>query len=330
MDYLFDLSLLVISGCSAIYCWNLSRRLRALQNLRSGMGQALVNLTKSVTAVETNAAKLNRETASSVAELRSMMANIDAAESKVDILLETMDRQARETWKDHRTKVESTRSQIAEASAEFEGLMKDARSLASLMNEQLIALTRTADRIETMSRDVKTAPRASAAAVQTAVPTIDRPVHRAAAQTKMPAKAAAPAVSATAAKSIADAAAAADIAKPAAAKAPTPKAPVIDLPKPAAQPQPAAAAAKVAEKKTGENVADLVAASKAKQQALAKAVARAANLVAEDGQGADPRIAALARKIAAKSGAEAAAASAPTPRRPRAANPFNERPAKQA
>ena len=56
MDLLFDATLVLISGCSAVYCYVLSRRLHALQNLKKGMGKAMVNLTKSVSAVESNAA----------------------------------------------------------------------------------------------------------------------------------------------------------------------------------------------------------------------------------------------------------------------------------
>ncbi|MEM9232837.1 MAG: hypothetical protein AAGA69_01200 [Pseudomonadota bacterium] len=125
MAYAFDFALLFIATCSALYCWTLSRRLHALQNLRKGVGQAMVNLTKSVTAVEANAAKLNREALAAVSELRIMLAKVDASEEKVDNLLQTMERQARETWREYREKTgEATESldtayrALAEAVAE--------------------------------------------------------------------------------------------------------------------------------------------------------------------------------------------------------------------
>lgn len=138
MNQLFDFALLVICSCSALYCWMLSKRLRALQNLRKGMGKAMVDLTKSVTAVETNAAKLNREASTAVAELRDALRKVDAYEAKVDVLLGTMDRQARETWRDFKKKSETTQQHLKEDADTLRELMDDAREMTAMLNEQLI------------------------------------------------------------------------------------------------------------------------------------------------------------------------------------------------
>jgi hypothetical protein len=140
MDTIFDLLLVTISGCSALYCWMLGRRLRALQNLRKGVGQAMVNLTKSVTAVESNAVKLNREARAAVAELQAALAKVDACEGKVDVLLETMDRQARETWKEYRSRTDEAKAEYEEVGEMVRTSIKDARLLCEMMNRQLIKL----------------------------------------------------------------------------------------------------------------------------------------------------------------------------------------------
>ncbi|MEM9421845.1 MAG: hypothetical protein AAF986_04960 [Pseudomonadota bacterium] len=148
MDLLFDATLVLISGCSAVYCWVLSRRLSALQNLRKGMGKAMVNLTKSVSAVETNAAKLNREATTAVVELKDMLARVDSAEGKVDDLLETMDRQAREQWKDYRAKTSEANAAVDVNTETLRELIADAKVMASLMNDQLITLAKANDKIK--------------------------------------------------------------------------------------------------------------------------------------------------------------------------------------
>lgn len=148
MAYVFDIALLVISGCSALYCWMLSRRLRALQNLRKGMGKAMVNLTKSVSSVESNAAKLNREATTAVVELKDVLSRVDSAEGKVDVLLETMDRQAREQWKDYRAKADDANQSVDTTAQSLKELIDDAKTMASLMNNQLITLANANEQLQ--------------------------------------------------------------------------------------------------------------------------------------------------------------------------------------
>ena len=138
MDYAFDLALLFISTCSALYCWTLSRRLRALQNLRKGVGEAMVNLTQSVTAVETNAAKLNRESMAAVSELRVMLSRVDACEDQVDLLLGTMDRQSREAWREYQERTDAAHRSLdksfqtlAALVAQGQGVARELHSLSA-------------------------------------------------------------------------------------------------------------------------------------------------------------------------------------------------------
>ena len=156
MAHLFDFALLVIAACSALYCWTLSRRLRALQNLRKGVGRAVVNLTQSVSAVETNAEKLNREARAAVAELKASMAQVDGCEAQVDTLLETMDGQVRAIWDDFSARSETAKKDVLGAEGQLRDttkmlrdLIKDAKTMAEVMNGQLMALAER-DRVQDM------------------------------------------------------------------------------------------------------------------------------------------------------------------------------------
>lgn len=138
LEYAFDLALVFLSACSALYCWMLSRRLKALQNLRKGVGQAMVNLTKSVTAVEANAAKLNREATAAISELRIMLSRVDECEEEVDNLLQTMDRQSRETWREFRDKTGAATQSLDMAHRAVSEICSEARALSQQLSQQIV------------------------------------------------------------------------------------------------------------------------------------------------------------------------------------------------
>ena len=140
MAEIFDALLVIISACSAVYCWTLSRRLRAMQNLKKGMGKAVADLTQSVTEVNSNSERLNRQAAASVTQLGSMLGKVDDYQDRVDVMLETMDRQSRETWKDHQMKSSKAEASLRSANQSFHELMADAKSLSALMNDQIMVL----------------------------------------------------------------------------------------------------------------------------------------------------------------------------------------------
>lgn len=142
MANLLDVALLVISGCCALYCWMLSRRLRALQSLRSGVGKAVVEMTQSVTAAETNLANLNREALSAVTELKEALAQVDGCEERVDTALETLDQQSRAISKEFGEKSGTMRAQLEGASTMLRELIVDAKTMSGLLNEQLLLASR--------------------------------------------------------------------------------------------------------------------------------------------------------------------------------------------
>ncbi len=302
MDLLFDATLVLISGCSAVYCYVLSRRLHALQNLKKGMGKAMVNLTKSVSAVETNAAKLNREATAAVVELKDMLARVDAAEGKVDDLLETMDRQAREQWKDYRAKTTEAHTAVDTQTETLRELIADSKVMASLMNDQLITLAKANDKIKKAAANAakKAATKAAEeAAVQAKAEQAKVIKAVKAAQASKPAAAqrvAPPVVAkAVADQQIADRNLAYNAAK-AAKLAALRKAARAGL-----QAQRAEEAA-IARRATDTSASDALA-----------TLAASIDGAAKDKAGASPKVAAVARKIAAHGGGEAAGLTVPQP-----------------
>lgn len=145
MDQLFDALLVMISGCTALYCYMLGRRLRALSNLRKGMGQAVVHMTQTMASVEANAQKLHRDTTTSVAELGAMLAKVDAYEEKIDLVLGTMDQQARQVWKTTRETVTTSLADVEETQKLLETRIADANKVAELMNNHIITLAELVD-----------------------------------------------------------------------------------------------------------------------------------------------------------------------------------------
>lgn len=92
MDVMMDGLLLAASLFAALYCWVLSRRVRALQSLDAGLGGAIVTLTRQIelARVTLEEAKSGaRETRQDLAELT---ARADAAAAQLRLLLAAVER----------------------------------------------------------------------------------------------------------------------------------------------------------------------------------------------------------------------------------------------
>ena len=92
MDVIMDGLLLAASLFAALYCWVLSRRVRALQSLDSGLGGAIVTLTRQIelARVTLEEAKSGaRETRQDLAELT---ARADAGAAQLRLLLAAVER----------------------------------------------------------------------------------------------------------------------------------------------------------------------------------------------------------------------------------------------
>ncbi|ADM09630.1 hypothetical protein PB2503_07874 [Parvularcula bermudensis HTCC2503] len=140
MQIIFDVALLVISACAALYCWSLSRRLRALQNLRKGVGKALVDLTQSVGSLEAQLGRLRKEAAEATVRLEETIGKARDAEGRVDFMLETMDTQSRHIVKDLKRQETDIRKLMEGRQTELRTVLRDATMVCEMMNRQLVTL----------------------------------------------------------------------------------------------------------------------------------------------------------------------------------------------
>lgn len=92
MDVIMDGLLLAASLFAALYCWVLSRRVRALQSLDAGLGGAIVTLTRQIELARATLEEAKsgaRETRQDLAELT---ARADAAAAQLRLLLAAVER----------------------------------------------------------------------------------------------------------------------------------------------------------------------------------------------------------------------------------------------
>ncbi|WP_031554738.1 hypothetical protein [Parvularcula oceani] len=132
MFSVLDAALLLTTTATAGYCIMLNRRVKKLHDLKSGLGQAVVSLTRAVTAVRGEVTELTASANGSAKQLETLLGRVDGCEPRVDTLLETMERQARQTWREHQGHLKTARGEVNE-------LMGDVRTLISLLNDELLA-----------------------------------------------------------------------------------------------------------------------------------------------------------------------------------------------
>ena len=96
IDYSFyaDFALIFISGSACLYCGMLNRRLRKLQNLKTGVGASIVSLTEAITQTNKAAKDAQTSTLQTVETLRHLLAQAESAAPKIDALIVELVRNA--------------------------------------------------------------------------------------------------------------------------------------------------------------------------------------------------------------------------------------------
>ena len=85
--YLLDIVLILISGLACLYCGMLNRRLKKLQNLKTGVGASIVSLTDAITQTNRAAKDAQSTTLETVETLRHLLSQAEAATPKIDALI---------------------------------------------------------------------------------------------------------------------------------------------------------------------------------------------------------------------------------------------------
>lgn len=135
---ILDLALVGITLVTGLYCLILSQRLKRLHDLKGGLGGAVTALAQSVSQLKKESESVSARMHAASDRVERLLVQVDACEPRIDTLLETMDRQSRQIWREDKSRMSRTRKEMAEIS-------EDAQELARLLNDQLCAVAERAD-----------------------------------------------------------------------------------------------------------------------------------------------------------------------------------------
>ena len=102
IDRIFDIILILVSGSACLYCWLLNRRLKALQDLKKGLGASIVTLSTALSKTTVAAQEARMSASSSVEKLNSLLEDVEKSIPRIDAMLESLDRGTRRAAKETR------------------------------------------------------------------------------------------------------------------------------------------------------------------------------------------------------------------------------------
>ncbi|MCF6219486.1 MAG: hypothetical protein L3J65_00080 [Robiginitomaculum sp.] len=88
--FLPDILLIVVSGFTCLYCIILSRRLKKLQSLDSGLGASILSLTQAVAKTNSAALEARKSTEVSVKMLQGLLLDVENAIPQIEARLESL------------------------------------------------------------------------------------------------------------------------------------------------------------------------------------------------------------------------------------------------
>ncbi len=89
-DHIFDIALIFISGFAVFYCWLLSRRLKNLQSLDTGLGASIVSLTDAIKKTNQAAMEARASTVETVKTLKDLLRDAEDALPQIEARLESL------------------------------------------------------------------------------------------------------------------------------------------------------------------------------------------------------------------------------------------------
>lgn len=88
--FLPDILLILVSGFTCLYCGILSRRLKKLQSLDSGLGASILSLTQAVSKTNSAALEARKSTEVSVKMLQGLLLDVEDAIPQIEARLESL------------------------------------------------------------------------------------------------------------------------------------------------------------------------------------------------------------------------------------------------
>lgn len=91
IEFIKDILLIVLCGASAFYCWMLSRRLKKLNDLKSGVGASIVTLTEAIERTHAAATTARGELFESIEEIKGLMADAESKAARLERIMTDCD-----------------------------------------------------------------------------------------------------------------------------------------------------------------------------------------------------------------------------------------------
>lgn len=104
--YIADIVLIFISGLACLYCAILSRRLKKLNNLKTGVGASILSLTQAIEDTHKAAQEAQTSTLQTVETLRHLLVKSESAAPKIEALISELEH-ASDKAKLHHRKLDS-------------------------------------------------------------------------------------------------------------------------------------------------------------------------------------------------------------------------------
>ncbi len=89
-DNLIDIILLLTSSLACVYCFVLSRRLKKLQSLDTGLGASIISLTKAINETNNAARQAREATDESVTKLKSLLKEAEDSLPLIEARIESL------------------------------------------------------------------------------------------------------------------------------------------------------------------------------------------------------------------------------------------------
>jgi len=91
IEFIKDILLITLCGASAFYCWMLSRRLKKLNDLKSGVGASIVTLTEAIERTHAAATTARVELLESIDEIKGLLADAETKSARLEKLMSDSD-----------------------------------------------------------------------------------------------------------------------------------------------------------------------------------------------------------------------------------------------
>ncbi|MEM6650376.1 MAG: hypothetical protein AAF603_09020 [Pseudomonadota bacterium] len=145
MNITLDIILLLSCGMAIFYCYMLNRRLKALHDLKSGIGEAVVDLAKATKSSQEVSVTIATQTQEAINELNAVLDQVQDYRQEAEDILQNLDGQ-----------VHQARTKISKSLKGTETVTEKLTSLNERSRIELKALTQAveiANKVNALTRD---------------------------------------------------------------------------------------------------------------------------------------------------------------------------------